>query len=88
MWDFKVLPQAGAREIIDQEAGASYSQDTANEIIISYDNLQMTEIKTNYILTQKMAGSMWWEVSGDRTGSGSLIAAVSLFVSSSLRISC
>ncbi|MCJ1233951.1 hypothetical protein MMC14_001909 [Varicellaria rhodocarpa] len=75
VWDFKVLPQAGAREIIDQQAGASYSQDTANQIIISYDNLQMTAIKTNYILTQKMAGSMWWEVSGDRTGSGSLIAA-------------
>ena len=77
VWDFKVLPQAGATEIVDQQAGGSYSKDTTNEIIISYDNLQMTGIKTSYIINQKLAGSMWWEPSGDRVGSGSLIAAVS-----------
>ena len=80
VWDFKVLRQAGATVIVEQVAGGSYSEETANEIVISYDNLQMTGIKTNYIINQKLAGSMWWEASGDRTGSGSLIAAVSFFL--------
>ena len=75
VWDFKVLPQAGATEVYDSAAGASYSWDSANQIIVSYDNLHSIQQKTNYIANKGLGGSMFWEASGDRTGSESLMQA-------------
>jgi chitinase len=77
VWDFKVLPQAGATEIVDTEAGGSYSWDATNMIIVSYDNLAMGDIKMDYIVGNQLGGGMWWESSGDRTGDGSLMVNVS-----------
>lgn len=79
VWDFKVLPQPGAIEVLDDEAGANYSWDEKNEIIVSYDNLRAANSKTLYISQNGLAGAMYWEASGDRLlGQGSLMEAVSL----------
>lgn len=78
-WDYKVLPLAGAREIMDEEAGATYSFDESKGIIITYDNVEMARRKTAWALQRGLGGAMWWESSGDRRGGlegGSLIAHV------------
>ncbi|TGJ80710.1 hypothetical protein E0Z10_g8056 [Xylaria hypoxylon] len=74
IWDYKVLPRSGT-EVYDATAGASYSYDSATKELISYDNVDMIKRKAQYIQTKGLGGSMFWEASGDRTDSGSLIAA-------------
>jgi chitinase len=74
VWDYKVLPQAGATEMTDSESGATYSWDEANQILISYDTADMVKTKIAYSLSKQLGGSMFWEASSDRNDSGSLIA--------------
>ncbi|KAI1262593.1 endochitinase [Xylariaceae sp. FL1019] len=73
IWDYKVLPRSGT-EIYDAVAGASYSYDSSTKELVSYDNVDMVTKKAAYIKSNGLAGAMFWEASGDRTGSGSLIA--------------
>jgi chitinase len=77
IWDYKVLPQAGATEKTDSEAGASYSYDSSKKLLISYDTKAMVSTKKDYIVSKGLGGGMWWEASGDRTGSDSLMGTVS-----------
>ncbi|KAH8164499.1 hypothetical protein CIB48_g3755 [Xylaria polymorpha] len=74
IWDYKVLPRSGT-EVYDSVAGASYSYDSATKELVSYDNVDMIKRKAAYIQSKGLAGSMFWEASGDRTDSGSLISA-------------
>ena len=69
IWDYKVLPQAGT----------SYSWDRAKKIIVSYDTLAISNAKVDYIKKMKLGGGMFWELSGDRKDSGSLITNVGFF---------
>ncbi|KAI0808572.1 endochitinase [Xylaria sp. FL0064] len=74
IWDYKALPRSGS-EIYDATAGATYSYDPATKELVSYDNVDMVTRKASYIQSKGLGGSMFWEASGDKTGSGSLIAA-------------
>ncbi|KAI6082963.1 glycoside hydrolase family 18 protein [Hypoxylon rubiginosum] len=74
VWDYKVLPKAGATEMYDDAAGASYSYDSSAKELICYDNVDMVKRKITYLKGKGLGGSMFWEASGDRTDSGSLIA--------------
>ena len=71
-----MLPIAPAVEQMDTQAGASYSWDATNQIIVSYDNLAMSKVKTQYIVSKGLGGGMWWEASGDRNNSQSLMGSV------------
>ncbi|OTA98122.1 glycoside hydrolase family 18 protein [Hypoxylon sp. CI-4A] len=75
VWDYKVLPRSGATETYDDVAGATYSYDSSSKELISYDNVDMVNKKIAYAQGKSLGGSMFWEASGDRTDSGSLIAA-------------
>ncbi|KAI1366475.1 endochitinase [Xylaria arbuscula] len=74
IWDYKVLPRSGT-ETYDATAGASYSYDSATKELVSYDNVASVQKKVSYIQSKGLGGTMFWEASGDRTDSGSLIAA-------------
>ncbi|KAI5865999.1 glycoside hydrolase family 18 protein [Durotheca rogersii] len=74
VWDYKVLPRAGATEQYDSVAGATYSYDASSRELISYDNVDMIGRKVSYLQNKGLGGSMFWEASSDRTDSGSLIA--------------
>lgn len=69
------MPRAGAQEIYDDVAGATYSYDSSAKELISYDNVDMIKKKIAYAQNKNLGGSMFWEASGDRNDSGSLIAA-------------
>ncbi|EME43853.1 glycoside hydrolase family 18 protein [Dothistroma septosporum NZE10] len=78
IWDYKVLPQAGAQILYDSQAVASYSYDSSAKTMVSYDSPQAASAKVGYIESKGLGGAMWWEASGDLpvTNSGSLIKTV------------
>ncbi|RYO77214.1 hypothetical protein DL766_009343 [Monosporascus sp. MC13-8B] len=73
VYDYKVLPQPGAEEFHDEQVGATYSYDSAKRRMVSYDTPDMVREKVGYLQSRGLAGSMFWEASGDKTGAGSLI---------------
>ncbi|KAK1832603.1 glycoside hydrolase superfamily [Podospora conica] len=73
IYDYKVLPRPGAVEMTDAVSGATYSWDAANREFVSYDTKDMIKTKLAWAKTKKLAGSMFWEASGDRTGDESLV---------------
>lgn len=78
VYDFKDLPLPGAKEYFDNEAYATYSYDNKTEMLVTYDTVNMALTKVGYIKQKKLGGAMWWEVSGDRNDSGSIISNVSI----------
>lgn len=60
VYDFKVLPHAGAAERYDAEAGASYSYDAAQRKLVTYDNIDMARKKAEWIKNEGLGGAMWW----------------------------
>jgi chitinase len=76
IYDFKNLPPAGAAEIEDAEAGASYSYDSGRRVFVSYDTVAMARRKAQWIKDRGLGGGMWWESSGDKQGGDSLITNV------------
>jgi len=70
VWDFKVLPQAGATESNLPAIGASYSYDLSIRKMISYDTPQISKQKADYIISKKLGGGMWWETSSDNSPTG------------------
>lgn len=76
VWDYKALPQAGATEHYDDEAGASYSYDGSTKTLVSYDTLDMARRKAAYVKERGLGGAMWWELSGDRQDAGSIVQNV------------
>jgi chitinase len=73
IWDYKVLPQAGATEEYDEAIGATWSYDAASKTLISYDTPAMIKTKVSYLQGLGLGGSMFWEASADKTGDASLI---------------
>ncbi|PGH11380.1 hypothetical protein AJ80_07171 [Polytolypa hystricis UAMH7299] len=65
IWDYKVLPQAGAQEYHDHHILASWSYEPQVGKMVSYDTPDMARRKVEYILARGLGGGMWWELSGD-----------------------
>ena len=73
VWDYKVLPRNGSKEIHDKDVGASWSYDSISKSFVSYDTPEMVEQKIEYLKGKKLGGTMFWEASGDKTDDASLI---------------
>ncbi|KFY57494.1 hypothetical protein V496_06402 [Pseudogymnoascus sp. VKM F-4515 (FW-2607)] len=73
VWDYKVLPKAGATVKIDNDAKARYSYDPATKELISFDTVEDAKTKAEYVKTKGLGGAMYWETSADRAGDKSLI---------------
>ena len=68
-------PGGAAEERYDDVSGATYSYDAATRELISYDTAEMVGRKVAYLRSKGMGGSMFWEASGDRNDTKSLIEA-------------
>lgn len=74
--DYKALPLPGSKEVVLRDVGASYCYDGAKRKCVSYDTLEMVELKAGYIRDNGLGGAMWWESSADKCGEESAIAKV------------
>lgn len=81
VWDYKALPRPGASDHIDRAGGASWAYDPSSRTMVSYDTLEIGEMKAGFVKRQGLGGGMWWESSGDKGGQaadkadGSLLGA-------------
>lgn len=76
VWDYKALPRPGSHVHHDTNIGASYCFDRSNNLMVSYDTLEMAWQKVDFIRERGLGGAMWWESSGDKVGDESLIGTV------------
>jgi hypothetical protein len=78
VYDFKDMPLPGSTVYWDKTAYATYSYDNSTGMLVSYDTVELALTKVDFIKQNNLGGAMWWEVSGDRNDSGSIISNVSL----------
>lgn len=76
LWLYKDLPRPGAVEIYDETAKASYSYSNVTQELISYDNVRSAKEKSAYLLSKGLGGAAFWEASGDKTGTESLVSTL------------
>lgn len=76
VWLYKDLPRAGATEMYDDIAMASYSYDPISEELISYDNIKSAVEKASYLKAKGCGGALFWEASGDANGTDSLVGTM------------
>lgn len=76
LWLYRELPRVGATEIYDDTAKASYSYDNVTHELISYDNVHAVNEKKSYVFSRGLGGVVFWEASGDRNGSDSLVSTL------------
>lgn len=72
----KTVPKPGATQYYDSSVMATYSYDSKQRELVSYDNIQSGKAKAGYINQRGLAGAFYWEASGDKSGSSSVVAGV------------
>ncbi|XP_006456110.1 hypothetical protein AGABI2DRAFT_188164 [Agaricus bisporus var. bisporus H97] len=73
IYSYETLPLAGAQVFENTTDVSSYSYDSSKRELVSYDTPNIIKLKAQYVNTKGLGGSMFWELSTDKVGSGSLI---------------
>ncbi|KAG9123408.1 hypothetical protein FRC07_014981 [Ceratobasidium sp. 392] len=73
VYDYKALPFANATVYNDFKNISSYSYDSTKKELISYDTPEIATQKAKWIMSNNLAGAMFWELSGDRNGTDGLV---------------
>ncbi|OJT13445.1 Chitinase 1 [Trametes pubescens] len=73
IYSYTDLPLAGAQVFENLTDVTSYSFDSSKGELVSYDTPHIATIKAQYVQTNGLAGSMFWDLSTDKVGSDSLV---------------
>lgn len=73
IYSYNVLPLAGATVYENLTDVTSYSYDATKKELVSYDDPHIVQLKAQYVQTKGLAGTMFWDLSTDKTGSDSLV---------------
>ncbi|KAM5531156.1 hypothetical protein V8D89_015177 [Ganoderma adspersum] len=73
VYSYKFLPLAGATVTENTTDVSSYSYDSSKQELVSYDTPDIAKLKAQYVEAQGLAGSMFWDLSTDKTGDDSLV---------------
>ncbi|EGR51271.1 glycoside hydrolase family 18 [Trichoderma reesei QM6a] len=76
VWLYRDLPRPGSVVNLNRDIIAAYSYDNATRELVTYDNMETTTLKAEYLGKKGLGGAVFWEASGDRSGDESLIKAV------------
>ncbi|KAF4964366.1 hypothetical protein FSARC_7691 [Fusarium sarcochroum] len=72
----KVLPRPGATQYFDSNVMATYTYDSKKRELVTFDNIASGKAKAGYISQNGLGGAFYWEASGDKSGSSSVVAGV------------
>ncbi|RAO65137.1 uncharacterized protein BHQ10_001149 [Talaromyces amestolkiae] len=73
VWDYKALPRPGGTLYHEDSSVSAWTYDHAQRYMVSYDTPAIVQTKASYIKSKGLGGGAFWESSGDKTGSDSLI---------------
>ncbi|KAA1477051.1 hypothetical protein DENSPDRAFT_867476 [Dentipellis sp. KUC8613] len=76
IYSYTTLPLAGAQVFENTTDVSSYSYDSAKQELVSYDTPHIVTLKAQYVQSKGLGGSMYWDLSTDKTGSNSLVGTV------------
>ncbi|KAK1754872.1 glycoside hydrolase family 18 protein [Echria macrotheca] len=76
VWLYRDLPRPGAKVVYDDVAKASYSYDENTKELISFDTVDSAVAKAGYLVSRGLGGAVFWEASGDKKGSESLVGTL------------
>ncbi|KAL6886688.1 family 18 glycoside hydrolase [Trichoderma longibrachiatum] len=76
VWLYRDLPRPGAIVNVNRDIIAAYSYDNATRELVTYDNMETTALKAEYLGKKGLGGAVFWEASGDRSGDESLVRAM------------
>lgn len=83
MWSVVVVEFQGRFRVTfrlnttDTSITASWAYDAGSRTLVSYDTPAIIQKKASFIKSLGLGGGMWWESSGDKKGSESLVSTVS-----------
>ncbi|RDB16950.1 Endochitinase B1 [Hypsizygus marmoreus] len=66
VYDYRALPRPGAHLLRDEKALASWTYDYGKKEMVSFDSEEVARWKGEWIKKEGLAGSMFWELSGDK----------------------
>ncbi|KAM5356083.1 hypothetical protein ACJ41O_002729 [Fusarium nematophilum] len=72
----KDLPRPGAKAYTDKSLMTTITYDRAKRELVTLDNADSGKLKAGYINQRGLGGAFYWEASGDKTGSRSIVRAV------------
>ncbi|KAH9849683.1 glycosyl hydrolases family 18-domain-containing protein [Lenzites betulinus] len=73
IYSYTDLPLAGAKVFENLTDVSSYSFDSSKGELVSYDTPHIATIKAQYVQSNGLAGSMFWDLSTDKVGADSLV---------------
>ncbi|MFZ4546793.1 MAG: glycoside hydrolase family 18 protein [Bacteroidales bacterium] len=71
-FDIKFNAESGYTHYWDNSARAPYAYNKIAKTFATFDNLRSVNYKVKYVKERKLAGVMFWELSGDKTSGGLL----------------
>jgi len=69
VYDYRALPLPGSTVHFDNNTAGSWTYDASKREMVSFDNEDAARVKGAYIRKEGLAGSMFWELSGDKGSS-------------------
>lgn len=79
---FKTFPRSGATVYERPEVGAIITFDKKKKEVVSLEGSASVAMKTKYVKSKKLAGTFFWDVYSDKTGTSSLVYKAKLGLSS------
>ena len=73
VWLFKDLPRPGAKVMTNTDIIATYTYDSKTTEFVTLDGSASAKLKAAYLKKQGMGGAFFWEASGDKEGTSSLV---------------
>ncbi|KAG6837720.1 hypothetical protein H0H93_003522 [Arthromyces matolae] len=68
VYDYRALPLPGSHVMRDEKALASWTYNYETKEMVSFDSEEVGKWKGEWIKAEGLAGSMFWELSGDKGG--------------------